>query len=113
MEIQPFLQGHRRSSEASSQENEDSPSILDFTRHSRFFICVFTLKVLFQFTASILELPMGQLIERAACRDYGPDVDIKPGDAACKFAAVQVRLVIVMEYKWTFDSLPRERVVTS
>lgn len=104
MEIQPFLQDHRRSSEASSQEDEESPSTFDFTRHSRFFICVFTLKVLFQFTASLLELPMVQLIERAACRDYSLDVDINLGDAACKNPAVQDKLAIVMGYKWTFDS---------
>ena len=111
MEHEPFLPDERHSSQPSrqpSQEHEasDESRLFEFTRHPRFFGCLFALKFFIQFTTGLIELPLVRLVERAACRDHVGSARGSHDEIACKIPPVQNKLALILGYKWAFDSLP-------
>jgi hypothetical protein len=100
MEREPFLPEYQ-ASEANSGANKRFS--FDYSRHYRFFICIFTLKFLNQFCGALLEIPLLRLVEHALCR---PLQNGGRDEAICKTPMVQDELAFLMGFKWAFDAIP-------
>lgn len=93
-------------------EHEDASRVhpaFDVRSHIPFFVSIFILKFLAQFTNGVLELPLLRLVERTICANhykYGAAMIANLGESACKTKEIQDKLAQVMGLRTTFDSLP-------
>ena len=81
------------------------PSKRVWVKHLRFYVLIFTLQFITNFSFYLYDLPYVRLFERKICQvHYGSTDDI--AEERCKLPDIQNRLAFILELMNTFNAIP-------